>query len=564
MAQRSESKRDQGSSLIEVIAAAALIGVTATAIATASGSAATSSQRVLSGIEQTLDVDRSRSVISSDLTIHPNIDTSPLALDHLPGSNAFTLFSGETLSQVVPADVGIVSYRVVPEGDSWLLVRYRLENSTDNAENSERTFIARLERPPDDPMSEGEPSAADASSHAISVLSNGLERTVDIALAAGTRLRTAGEFTPVVTAPTTTAAPDRSQRPLIRCGGSVTIVMNTSSAIWSQGPPATVTGAVAAFISGLIGTASHVRIVAFDRLAYSFYPDVAVGSYVDIVDPSTSSTALFNKLTSLSTTSSSWRNGRNWEDGLWQATRRDTGTLLAHMPDLIVMITDGSPNRNRTNTSSDTDTTFHTADLSRAVTAADQARGAGATLIGILMGTGADSTAGGHLRSVFGTLTWDASSSVLPLDRARSFIRPTTEGFTKLEEVLRLIRRWRCAGTVTLRQGIVSGGSVSNASDTWTFEVTASDSTRPVSAMVDASRPATSVDFGASDSVAPRVVSISQKPRQGFVHDSVSCSVDGVTAAASTTIRPDGSTLVQIAHSPSTSLSCKLIARSAG
>lgn len=547
-----------GSSLIETLVSAALIGVLSTALAASASSMSTTARLVLDDLDTTRSMGRFRDVVPQDLSEYPEIDTSPTALDHLPGTNAITLSQGTSPTG------DLVSYRYVEVDGSWDLVRFHLDDTGVPAEPSPRRTIAtRLAAPP-----EGW-SRNDSPIHAIAVTTRPAssissyaafeERSIDLTFAAGTRIGAGAVHRTFSDVPT--IAEPNTIVPSHRCGGTIAVVLNTSSTIWSQGAASTVAGDLIDVINSLRGTPTHLRVVTFDRQALSFYPDVAIGTYVDLLNPSSSITTLLSKLTTLSTTSSSWRNGRNWEDGLWQATRLNTGTLLAQPPDLVIFITDGSPNRNRTNTTSDTDTTFHTADLTRAVTAAHYARNTGAVLMGMMLGTGATSTATGHLTSVFGMSTWEGSNVLLPLDRARSFIRPTTEGFVRLDEMLSLIAKWRCGGTVTVQQRVLTGGVSNFPADAWTIGVSMSESAPTSTVTVDADRPSATVDAVSPLEGAPRLITLTQGPRNGFHHHSTTCTSAGTSIPLQTTTGPDGTTVIRLTAPADAIVSCVLTAQ---
>lgn len=549
---------DLGSALIEVLIASALIASTSVALAWTTSSTTRTTGFVEHVLASTLDVDRVHRHLPRDLDSYPTVDTLPTAMSSLPGSNVITLSADPSASP----GAEIVSYRYIRAGDSWSLVRYELATASTSPVNAPHSTVAELLASPPPAWTSGL-----APSHAVSVsletipdASSTLQRrSIVLVFESGEQIHVSGLHRNVDDVPTTTPTSVASPAPNARCGGSVSIVLNTSSTIWSQGAAATVTGAISKFIDLLRGTPSHVRIVAFERLAYSFYPDVSVGTYVDLLNPSTSLTALMNKLTTLSTTSSSWRNGRNWEDGIWQSTRRDTGSLLPQPPDLVVFLTDGVPNRNRTNTTTDTDTTFHSADLTRAVTAAEYARSTGAMLYGIILGSGADTTATGHLISVFGSVQWDGSNNVLPVDRARTFARPPSEGFTRLQDFLGLIAKWKCSGTVTLQQRVVNAGITSSPVDSWSFDVSASGSTDTLRAQVGGNKPSDTVDFGPANAGSQRVVTIVQGPRTGYRHQSSACTSSGIAiSSVTTTVSSTGTKTVTVTAPADVPISCTL------
>lgn len=555
---------DRGSSLLETLLSAALIGLISTSLGMASTSVSISAQTVMRDLEHTRDVQRLHDVIPVDLRRYPLIDTTPNALGHLPGTNVFTLFHDEVDSTSPEFDASLVSYRYISRDGSWDLVRIHLDDSSTPATSStQRTMATRLAAPPP------EWSPADHPTHAVSYIAESVEpiepsstgetRSVDISFAAGDRFRVGALFRSLADAPQARLPDDVPIVPVARCGGTITLVFNTASTIWSQGAAPTVIGDLTAFIQSLRGTPTHLRIVTFDRLAQSFYPDVAVGTYVDMLNPSSSITTMLSKLSNLSTSSSSWRNGRNWEDGLWQAARSNTGSLLAQGPDLVVFLTDGSPNRNRTNTTTDTDTTFHAADLTRAVTAAHHARNTGAMLIGIALGTGVNTTAVSHLTSVFGSLTWDGDTAVAPLDRARTFTRPTSEGFVRLDEILNLVGKWRCGGTVTVQQRVLNSGVAAAPSDSWPISVSVGASS-PAHVTVDASRPSATVDAGPSPAGAIRTITFTQQPLPGYRHHSATCTAENAPLTLDTAAGSGGVTTISLTATSDAVVSCVLTA----
>lgn len=459
-------------------------------------------------------------------------------------------------SDAVPEVSKIVSYRYVESNGSAALMRFALDDASSSAESSSTTTMSTRLPPPPSDWADRDPVTHAGMITSIEEPSVGSQRMLEISFAGGTRTRVSARHRELAT-PSTTTAPV-VDRPNVRCGGSITIVLNTSSTSWTQGAASTITGDLSGFVQSLKGTPTHIRFVGFDRSAYSLFPETPIGSYVELLNSSTLLTALHSRLAALSSTATSWRNGRNWEDGLWQATRRDTGTLFSQLPDLVVFLTDGSPNRNRTNTSSDTDTTFHAADLSRASAAADQARNIGTMMIGVMLGAHADATASGHLDSVFGSLVWDGGTNLTPLDRARTFTRPPAEGFARLDEIFGLIAQWRCAGTLTLQQRTLSGGVSSPPTDTWSFEVSTDDSTAVVNAIVGPRNPSTTIDFGADERSRSTdfTLVLQQLPR--FRHHSASCTAAGQPLTTQVTSNDADTAVLRFSAPPRTALSCTL------
>ncbi|MFM8857850.1 MAG: hypothetical protein ACKOI2_11745 [Actinomycetota bacterium] len=541
--------------MIEILIAASLLGISSGALAMASTSIAPMSRVASNNLDIARELGRIQDLIPLDLARFSDVDVSPAALGQLPGTNVVTLRSGAANN----ADTSLVSYRYVDVEGEWHLIRFELaDESTPPAQATRITVSSHLENPP------GGWQPGTSPSHAITLYRSeepsAYETTMDIYFSSGDRTTTTGTYRLLADAPTPVTEPPVEPTPTFRCGGSITIVVNTASTIWSLGAASTVTTGLTKFVESLRGTPTHLRVIAFDRSAYSFYPDIAIGTYVDMFSSPTSISTLLSRLSTLSTTSTSWRNGRNWEDGIWQASRRDTGTVLAQVPDLIIFITDGSPNRNRTNTTSDTDTTFHEADLTRAVTAAEYARGTGATLMGILLGSGANSTSMSHLTQVFGQLAWEGTTAISPLDRSRTFTQPPETGFSRLEDILGLIGSWRCAGTVTLQQRVLVSGVSSSPTDTWEFDVTASNPTFTRRTAVKPSQPSVTVDIGAGDSAQARTITITQSSRAGYRHHSASCTSSGVTLSIQTVVDSSGAQSILVPAPPRSAVTCLLTA----
>jgi len=553
------SENDCGSSMVEILIAATLLGITSGALAMVSSSITPISRVTVDNLDIARDLGRIQDLVPSDLARFPHIDASPGAMGHLPGTNIVTLRPSTNSASPNVGDTRHVSYRYLEEKGEWHLVRFELaDESTSAAEATRTTVSTHLAKPPD-AWQPGTPA-----SHAVTLLrseeTSVNETTLEIHFSTGARATTSGVYRLLAEAPSPITDPPVEPVPIVRCGGSITIVVNTSSAVWVQGAGPAVTTSLAKLVEFFRGTPTHLRVIAFDRTAYSFFPDIAIGTYVDMFGSPTSISTLLSRLTTLSTTSTSWRNGRNWEDGLWQATRRETGTVLAQVPDLIIFITDGSPNRNRTNTTSDTDTAFHDADLTRAITAAEYARGTGATLMGVLLGSGANSTSTAHLTAVFGQLTWDGTTAMSPLDRSRTFTQPAEAGFAKLDDILGLIRSWRCAGTITLQQRVLLQGVSSAPTDSWEFDVAASNPTFTDRAVLEPSRSSSTVDLGGGDSSHARSITISQNRRAGHRHHSASCTSAGVTLPVQTVVDSAGRTSILFSAPPRSAVTCTITA----
>ena len=288
-----------------------------------------------------------------------------------------------------------------------------------------------------------------------------------------------------------------------RCRGGITVLIDTSTSVWTQSAASTVVAGIRGFLNGLTGAPMRVRLVTFDLSAATLSPSSTTGAFTPTLTTSTALTSMHTSVEALDDNSTRWKAGSNWEDALWQAVRLDVGTILPSLPDLIVLVTDGVPTRNRLNTSSDGDNTFHDTDLSRAVTAATYARGTGATTAGILVGTGATPAALSNLQAVIGP---DVASGT----------------FAELSSLLTALVRSRCGATLSLVPRLDSGGTLGPATGSWS--ITIDGTVRTVDA---ASTSALTIDMASPTATIGAVTVL------GFTFKRIDCSVAGVTAASS-------------------------------
>lgn len=330
------------------------------------------------------------------------------------------------------------------------------------------------------------------------------------------------------TAPSTTAPPTDGPVAVSfpvphRCRGGVTVLIDTSTSVWTQGAATTMVAGIRGYLNALTGAPVRVRLVTFDLSATTLAPSSTTGAFTSTLLSSTALTSMHTSVEALDDSSTRWRAGSNWEDALWQAVRLDVGTILPSLPDLVVLVTDGVPTRNRLNTSSDGDNTFQDADLSRAVTASAYARSTGAALAGILVGTGATPTALSNLQTVIGS---DVSSGT----------------FAELSSLLTTLVRTRCGATLTLVPRLDVGGTVGPATGTWSITVDG------VTRTLDA---ATSAGL-TIDSLSP-TATISAVTAPGYAFKRIDCSV-AATLVASATFLP----MTVTRHTDST-VSCQVV-----
>jgi hypothetical protein len=301
-----------------------------------------------------------------------------------------------------------------------------------------------------------------------------------------------------------------------------------------------------------------MRIVGFDVSAYSYYPTTA-GHYVNILNPSNDLSAMRTKVDNQDLSNARWGGGTNWEDGLWQAFRTNAGIPFSQLPELVVFISDGEPNRNRTNTSNDGDARYNTTDLSRAVTAANYGRGTGARVVGILVGNDASTTNQGRMKSVVGNVVWNGTGPTNPGNAAAAdfFLPANSASFAQLGNVLRSISAAVCGGTVTVQKRIEQEGILSEATGTWSYTTDVG-----VRDLNTAESSSATFDYTFPGGTTTRTVQITETPKSGYTFVRADCSSSGVALSASRLRAPaDGSPGVVITLSPDEAVSCLMVSR---
>lgn len=311
-----------------------------------------------------------------------------------------------------------------------------------------------------------------------------------------------------------------------RCRGGITVLIDTSTSVYTQSAATAMVSALRTFVQSLEGAPLRVRLVTFNLSAAVLAPSSTSGAQVSTLVTSSALSSMYASIDTLDDSSTTWRAGSNWEDALWQAVRRDVGTILTALPDLIVLITDDVPTRNRTNTSTDGDNTFHETDVSRAVTAATYARSTGATLAGILVGAGATPTARGYLQSVIGD---DIASG----------------SFSELSAMVQTHVRRACGLSLILIPRLETTGTLGPATGTWTVTVDGTTHT------ID-----TTLTSGLTIAPTSSSATVTNVSAPGIVFQRIDCAV-AATPLASSTVLP-----MTMQMSSETTTSCQLVGRS--
>ena len=550
--------------LVELLITVTILGIIMTSLSAAMIVILRSERPIKDHLSESKDITFLQAWIPNDLASASSRNIDPLyqpsSRTTLPGTNVLTLDRADISTSGVTTNY-VVSYRYVPVGDEWQLQRYEIRNVGLATQTITKVGVAhQLASPPPT----WNPTQSPV--HAVSVTSRNqvvlrpIGEDVQVTFGSGEEFTTGGAgLSSQDQLPTdyTGGIIDPSAPPT-RCGGTVTVVLDTSSSIPAQGGATSLVNAALGFIDAFSGTPTYLRIVGFDVSAYSYYPTTA-GQYVNILNPTAALTAMRTKVDNQDLSSARWGSGTNWEDGLWQAFRTTSGTAFSQLPELVVFISDGEPNRNRTNTPNDGDARFNTTDLSRAVTAANYGRGTGARIVGILVGSDASTTNQGRMKSVVGNVVWNGTGATNPGNAAAAdfFLPANSASFAQLGNVLRSISAAVCGGTITVQKRIEQAGLLSEATGTWSY--TTDVGVRDLDTSQSSSA---TFDFTFPNSTTTRTVQITETPKSGYTFLRAECSSSGIALPASRLRAPtDGSPGVIITLTPDEAVSCLMVSR---
>src|SRR3954454_23744679 len=369
--------------------------------------------------------------------------------------------------------------------------------------------------------------------------------------------------------------------PRSRCGGRIAMVIDTSGSIPQVKGDAPLRAAAKGFIDGFAGTPTSVMLLGFDYRGYAMYPEPAkvnglpaltgytttAPPYVSLLD-TTKTTPIKSRIDLLDDyTNRTWASGSNdpngdgyhwdqpavsgqnqntnWEDGLWQAIKDGSGNLWSDQPDMLVFITDGDPNRNRTDTDAKSN-------VSKAKDVADAARSAGVRVIGIGVGDVTKNLS--KLTSVVGTVAWDGKSPG-NAGTANYFTGDASQskGFGNIGTILSTIAAAQCGGTVTaIPKTKAADGSYVVSTVPWTFATdTGTRTTDPVSGSGAAT-------FDYTFPSGNRTVKLGITSQSGYALEGVTCTRQGQPFPS--TLLADG---VQLTLGVNDAVSCSFTERTA-
>jgi prepilin-type N-terminal cleavage/methylation domain-containing protein len=434
--------------------------------------------------ERRVEANRDMSVVQSWLPLdlaaanETNTDATfdPATSATLPGTNVLSIRRASVTEWDI--DEVWVSYRYVQMGEDWQLIRFEITAPGTPNEEVERLVVAhRLAAPP-----EGW-TAAMPPTHAVAATSSGgsgaIDQTLSLTFAGGHTFTVAGtelaqeiEMQPGSDLGSVDPAPPPS-----RCGGNVTLVIDTSGSVPNQLGGAELEAATTQFLDLFIGTPVQINIIGFDLGAYNMAP-TSPNAFIPMLNPSAEITAARDRILALDDVDGNfWTTDPNG-DGIhwnqigaatnWEAALRlpffDGSTPIPTTPELVVFITDGGANTVLPDSP-------YTDPTQAALAQANLGRQTGARIIGVIVGGAAnDEWAVGNLKTVVGDVEFDAAANDGNGNAATAdFFRAA---FTNTAQALRTIVEAQCGGTITLQKKIEdANGNLSDAPrrTVWTF-----------------------------------------------------------------------------------------------
>jgi hypothetical protein len=506
---------------------------------------------------------------------------SPATSQVLPGTNALTIRRFDITGTV--ATEFYVAYRYLQVGGEWQLARFEIRNPGTAQETVFRVGVAHeLAEPPLDWTPDQAPTHAVEVRSRNQVVLKPIGEDVTVTFSNGEQFATGGaglsedEYLP--TDPNLGFV-DPSAPPS-RCGGTITLVLDTSSSIPDGGGGVQLENAAVGFIDQFRGTPVRLNVIGFDKGAYRMAPTVE-GAYLSLLNDSPEVTAARNRIRALDDRDFNWDNnprdwptvdgiywgqvgdGTNWESALHMPFFTDAGVAHSSTPDLVVFITDGLPNRTGTTVANSNGANNSTA-TTAARNKANEGRRTSARIIGVLVGDMSTNTGAiNAISSVVGTIEYNATlnggagnASVADYYRAQ---------FADTATALRAIMAAECGGTVTLQKKIDVGGVLQDppANSTWNYSTDIGD--RALDRSTTAS---VTLDYSFNSGQASKTVRIVEDVVPGYVFDRIECRKQGSPVSGRVTapiVDTDGNTLpgADILLQADEALSCFVISRPA-
>ena len=511
---RTDRRRDAGFTLPELLISVLLMGMLTTAMAGAFSVVLRQQKPTIARIAESKDITFVQTWVPLDVasavtnpnpalpTINTDPGFDPTTAGALPGTNVFTVLRSDIsgASEVLY----YVAYRYVQVGDEYQLRRYEIRGAGTPSEVIKQVGVAHeLPAPP-----AGWREGIDPPTHAVEINARNqvvlrpIGDDITVNFKSNNNFTTGGSpLSRGLALPGDLAfRASEPKAPPSRCGASIAIVFDTSGSVPASSGGEDAKKAAVSFIDAFKGTPSQLAVYGFDAEAYRMFPAADGQPYAALLDDTNPAiVAARKRILDLDNRDGNWSqsnpdaptadgihwdqrgSGTNWEDALYLPFHTDSGAIRNDTPELVVLITDGQPNKSRPGSSSN--------HVNNAVSMANIGRLTGsARILGVIVGNQATTQSNWtnygvpdlmkpsrngpkNLGSVVGNLVWNGSSTKNPdgtwtvnagnADAADLFYGT----FENLGGVLRSIMIAECGGTVTVQKKLSVDGTLTNLTD---------------------------------------------------------------------------------------------------
>ncbi len=294
-------RRAAGMTLPALVISMAIMG----GLFTASATAASVTMRTTPQIDPRVEANRDISVLQPwlplDIAAASETNTTatfdPATSSTLPGTNVLSIRRASVTEWDI--DEMWVSYRYVRAGDDWQLVRYEITAPGTAAGDAVRLVVAhRLAAPPEGSTPSMPPT------HAVAANNRGesgtIDQTLDLDFAGGQTFPAATtELAQEVTLQSGTGLGSVDPgTPPSRCGGDVTLVIDTSGSVPNRRGGAELEAAATQFLDLFTGTPVQMNVIGFDVGASNMAPATS-NAFISMLNPSDAITAARTRILAL-------------------------------------------------------------------------------------------------------------------------------------------------------------------------------------------------------------------------------------------------------------------------